>query len=629
MQVKTGRRTRANVKASDGKGTFKRMLKQFKPQLPIIIFVIVLSSISSIIYIIAPIFLRNFLDASFTFNANNESALFFMTLNQSNQYIVNLHWDYFFIQFGILVGLYSLSAILSLLCQWLSVKIGTDYSYNERKVIKDKIDRLPLSYFDKIPYGDTLSTGTNDVDNISRNLQSIIDQVFSSVILFAGTFIAMFVVEWRMALVALASLPLTILDVFFISKFSKTQFKSYRDQLGILNGKIEENYSGFKIIKLFSKETDTINNFNETNKIMTKNDKLSQFLSGIIYPSTNFINNLSYVGVAVVGGLINEPASMLVFFIFLRLFTLPFQQLGQIVNIIQSVLASQERIYNLLDEPESIPDDEDAIASEEMIKGNYLFDNVSFSYEASKPLIENMNLKINQGDMIAIVGPTGAGKTTLVNLLMRFYEINSGTISLDGVDIRHYKRNALRGAVGMVLQDTWLFKGTVRDNIKYGNPEASDEEMIEACREAHADHFIDTFSNGYDFMLNESGTNISQGQRQLLTIARAILSKPKILILDEATSSVDTRTEKAIQDALDEVMKGRTSFVIAHRLSTIKNAKNILVMNKGKIIESGTHEELLRKNGFYAELYNAQFLGTINDDNQNGTKPVDNIVLNS
>ncbi|MFA6667779.1 MAG: ATP-binding cassette domain-containing protein, partial [Bacilli bacterium] len=461
----------------------------------------------------------------------------------------------------------------------------------------------------------------------------------------------------------------------------------------------EEDYAGYMIIKLFNKEKDIEQDFDESNEKMAKADGNSQFLSGLIFPTTIFINNLAYVGVAVLAGIISDAGTMIVFFLFLRLFSSPFQQLGQIASTIQSVIASGERIYVLLDQKEEDPDKEKSITDESKIKGDFKFDNVFFQYSEDKPLIENWTLDVKAGDTVAIVGPTGAGKTTIVNLIMRFYEINSvhnkeevlneelhiineiaetlklpkkkledlkyddkqtldkaiekakleiqdyyikatanspkefvedmtvqtklnfivntvnnhlnnGSIKLDGVSTEDYTRNCLRGSIGMVLQDTWLFKGTIKDNLLYGDENATDEDIKKACDEAHISHFIETLPGGYDFMLNEDGNNVSQGQRQLLTIARAIISKPKILILDEATSSVDTRTEQQIQDALDNIMKNRTSFVIAHRLSTIKNAKLIIVMKKGHIVETGNHKELLAKNGFYAELYNSQFTGS-------------------
>ena len=532
-----------------------------------------------------------------------------MFIRNEFELTVSIKWDVFLSNFGLLLGLYAIAAILSWLSEFTAVSVSARYSYDMRVKIQDKLDRLPLSYFDRVPYGDTLSIGTNDVDNISRNLQSIITQIFSGITLFFGSLIAMLVIDWRIALVAFASLPLSFIFIILISVFSGKLFTKYRKDLGELNGKIEETYAGYKIIKLFNKEEDVEESFNKTNVSMERSDRFSQFLSGLIFPTTFFVNNLCYVGIAVVAGIVSSAGTMISFFLYLNLFTRPLQQIGQIANIIQSVVASGERIYSLLEEQEEIPEASNAISNEDNIKGTFDFEHVDFSYSPDKPLIEDMNLHVNNGDMIAIVGPTGAGKTTLVNLIMRFYEINNGTIKLDGVSTKGYTKNCLRGSIGMVLQETWLFKGTIKENLLYGNQDATNEEIIQACKDAHIHHFIETLPGGYNYMLNEDGNNISQGQRQLLTIARAILSKPKILILDEATSSVDTRTEQLIQDALDNIMKGRTSFVIAHRLSTIKNAKTIIVMKKGHIVETGNHQELLAKNGFYAELYNSQFSG--------------------
>lgn len=696
------RHTPSLNKPKKSKATFKRMVRDFKPELPLIIAIIVLSILSSIFLILGPLQMNTFFQ--------NIGELHYSSEDDA---ILRLNWGYLLTNFGIMLGYYLASALIAWLADWLAVNVSSKFAFDERQKIKLKIDKLPLSYFDRVPYGQTLNNGTNDVDNISRNLQNIITQLFSGVTMFLGSVIAMFIVSPIMAAVTLCSLPIIIAIVALIGSFSQKQFKNYRGELSQLNGLIEENYAGYKIIKLFSKEKHTIDTFNKTNDKMTKADRLSQFLSGLIFPTTNFVNNLAFVAIAVTAGLLGVAGEMVVFFSLLRLFTSPFQQVGQIINVIQSVLASQEKIYNLLDEKEEEADVIDAIDDEEVIKGQYSFNDVAFSYSKEKPLISHMNLNVKQGDSIAIVGPTGAGKTTIVNLLMRFYEINTiknqeqlitteldilnemnsllnvpaiskdkltvqsdlpikeqtanainyvktyydellrshanelavnsnlqkkldfiidnidyrlnnGAITLDGNDLCNYTRKTLRGAVGMVLQDTWLFNGTIRDNVKYGNPEATDEEMIAACREAHVYHFIQTLPDGFDFVLNEEGGNISQGQKQLLTIARAILSKPKILILDEATSSVDTRTEKAIQDAMNKIMVNRTSFVIAHRLSTIKNAKLILVMQKGHIIEQGTHEELLAKKGFYEELYNAQFLGTLDNDSQE-----DKTVLNS
>lgn len=589
--------------------TLKKMLKDFKKEYVLLVIVIILSILSAVLSILSPLVLQNLLNSASLSNGSSSSALFEVLVNQDGMQYVQINWPFFFSRFGLMFGLYVLSAFLTFLAEFITVSISARFSYDMRERVKAKLDRLPLSYFDKVPYGDTLSIGTNDVDNISRNLQTIIVQTCNSITLFVGTFIAMLVTKWQLALVAIVSLPFTILIVILVSKFSQKQFRIYRKELGDLNGQVEEDYAGYLIIKLFNKQQDSINEFEVTNAKMSNSDKISQFLSGLIFPTTNFINNLAYVGIAVAGGLLQDPGAMITFFIFLNMFSRPFQQIGQIVNIIQSVVASGERIYELLEEKEFEPDPVNAIDTDENILGKFEFNNVYFSYVPEKPLIQNFNLKINAGDTVAIVGPTGAGKTTLVNLIMRFYEINEGTIKLDGVDTKDYTRNILRGSIGMVLQDTWLFRGTIRENLLYGDENATFEDIKAACKQAHIDHFIETLPGKYDFVLNEDGTNISQGQRQLLTIARAIISKPKIMILDEATSSVDTRTEQQIQDALDNIMQNKTSFIIAHRLSTIKNAKLIIVMKKGNIVETGNHKELLARNGFYAELYNSQFIG--------------------
>ncbi len=597
-----GGNNRSAEKAQNFGKTFKRMIKEFKAEYVLFIIVIILAALSSVFTILGPVILQRFLTA--VENVGGEGGLFTLVGNT-----LKMNWDTFFIYFGVLASIYIVSAFLIWISEFLTVSIANRYAFKMRSDIKSKLDRLPLSYFDKVPYGDTLSVGTNDVDNIARNLQSIVVQTCQGLTLFFGTLIAMLVTKWQLALVALCSLPLTLLIVWLVSRNSQKQFVNYRYELGEINGKIEENYAGYLIIKLFNKQKDIEEDFGVTNNKLSTADRNSQFLSGLIFPTTNFINNLAYVGIAVVGGIIQDTASMVSFFIFLNLFNRPFQQIGQIINVIQSVVASGERIYSLLDEEEFSKDPVDAFHDEEKIQGSFVFDNVSFAYSPDKPLIDNFNLKVNQGDTIAIVGPTGAGKTTIVNLIMRFYEINGGHIYLDGIDTKNYKRATLRRSIGMVLQDTWLFRGTIKENLLYGDENATMQDIENACKEAHIDHFINTLPGKYDFVLNEDGTNISQGQRQLLTIARAIISKPKIMILDEATSSVDTRTEQLIQDALNHIMKNRTSFIIAHRLSTIKNAKLIIVMKKGHIVETGNHEELLAKKGFYYELYNSQFAG--------------------
>ena len=597
-----GGNNRSAEKAQNFGKTFKRMIKEFKAEYVLFIIVIILAALSSVFTILGPVVLQRFLTA--VENVGGEGGLFTLVGNT-----LKMNWDTFFTYFGVLASIYIVSAFLIWISEFLTVSIANRYAFKMRSDIKSKLDRLPLSYFDKVPYGDTLSIGTNDVDNIARNLQSIVVQTCQGLTLFLGTLIAMLVTKWQLALVALCSLPLTLLIVWLVSRNSQKQFVNYRYELGEINGKIEENYAGYLVIKLFNKQKDIEEDFGVTNNKLSTADRNSQFLSGLIFPTTNFINNLAYVGIAVVGGIIQDTASMVSFFIFLNLFNRPFQQIGQIINVIQSVVASGERIYSLLDEEEFSKDPVDAFHNEKKIQGSFVFDNVSFAYSPDKPLIDNFNLKVNQGDTIAIVGPTGAGKTTIVNLIMRFYEINGGHIYLDGIDTKNYKRATLRRSIGMVLQDTWLFRGTIKENLLYGDENATMQDIENACKEAHIDHFINTLPGKYDFVLNEDGTNISQGQRQLLTIARAIISKPKIMILDEATSSVDTRTEQLIQDALNHIMKNRTSFIIAHRLSTIKNAKLIIVMKKGHIVETGNHEELLAKKGFYYELYNSQFAG--------------------
>jgi ATP-binding cassette subfamily B protein len=527
-----------------------------------------------------------------------------------NNDLVEVLWNELFMRFGFIALFYATASIFNYLSELFLIPITATYSFNLRKQFQAKIDRLPLSFFDGQTYGEILSKGTNDIDAISRSLQSILTGVLSSAFLFVGSLSLMFYVSWELTLVALGVLPISLLITILIGKNSQARFKSYYAKLGNLNSVIEETYSGYKVIKLFNKEQELVNKFEGINADLANADRMSQFYSGIIFPAINFVNNLGFVGIAVVGGLINNVGNMVIFFVLVSLFQSPFQQLSQISNIIQSSIAAAERVYKIMDEKELTPDKIDAITTNKNIKGKVSFKNVSFAYKPEQPLFENLNLEVNPGDAIAIVGPTGAGKTTIVNLIMRFYEISQGQILIDGVNIQDYAYQALRTAIGMVLQDTWLFKGTIKENIRYGKLNATDADVEQAAKASSAHFFITTLPGGYDFELNEEGSNISQGQRQLITIARALLSQPKILILDEATSSVDTRTEAAIQEAMVLLMKGRTSFVIAHRLSTIKSAKLILVMRQGKIVESGNHLDLLKLNGFYAELYNAQFTGT-------------------
>ena len=590
-------------KPKDMKGTVRRMAGDFKPQSKQLIAVFVLCLISALVSVATPIMLGAVL--------NDIPSIFQVSNIEDKTIITSVNWPYVYQVFGILLGLYLGSALCGWGGTWIIEKVIAVWIYQQREKLKAKLDRLPLSYFDANASGDILARCTNDLDNIGRNFASVYKAICSSVVLFVGGIIAMFIQNWALSLVVLSTMPITLIVVILIAKRSRKQFQIYRKHYGVLESHIEEDYSGQKILKLFGQEERSLQVFDEVNEVMTEADRKSQWISGFIYPTMRFVYNFGFVAVSVVAGLIDGSnfGDLVAFIMFLNILQSPFQQLGQLAATIQSMAAAAERTYALLDVQEQEPDKEDAFRDVDAIQGRIDFESVAFSYVPEKPLIEDMNIHVEPGEMVALVGPTGAGKTTIVNLLMRFYEVNGGSIKLDGRDIRDYERAALRQSMGMVLQDTWLFSGTIMENIRYGRLLATDEEVIAAAKAAHADHFISTLPGGYDFELNEDGTNISQGQRQLLTIARAIVSQPKIMILDEATSSVDTRTEKAIQDAMEDVMKGRTSFVIAHRLSTIKNAKLILVMNKGKLIEQGTHEELLKKGGFYADLYNAQFLG--------------------
>ncbi len=594
-----------NDKPKNIKATLKRLIGDFRPLIPRLIFVAVIIVFSVVFTILSPLYIRNILNDLIA-----DPTVFFSVSNDA----IVLDLPSLIARFSIIIVFYFFSHLLTWLSEYLLIPISNQYSFNLRQQFQAKLDRLPLAFFDKQTYGEILSRGTNDVDSISRSLQNILASIIGSFFLFFGTLVMMFITSWQLTLVALGILPFSLFITIFIAKNSQKRFKAYYSKLGKLNGLIEENYSGYKIVKLFNKEPETIKQFNLINNDLAKADRMSQFYSGIIFPAINFINNLGFVGIAVIGGLIQNIGNMVAFFILVSLFQRPFQQLGQISNIIQSSVAAAERVYRIMDEEELTPDQANSITNNKLVQGNIEFKDVDFSYKDDAPLFTKLNLKVNKGDTIAIVGPTGAGKTTLVNLIMRFYEVKGGSIILDGHNIKSYTYSALRSSVGMVLQDTWLFGGTIKDNIRYGNEFASDEEVIQAAQSALAHFFITTLPGGYDFVLNEDGTNISQGQRQLITIARAILSKPKLLILDEATSSVDTRTESSIQEAMTTLMKGRTSFVIAHRLSTIKNAKMILVMKHGKIVETGTHTELLSQQGFYAELYNAQFSGTVSSE---------------
>ena len=586
---------------------FRNLLSEFKAYRPQLLIILILLIVSNLAAIFVPLHLRTIM-SSFAETGSRAGYYFIDILNPS----LGLNWTKLFIDFGVILGLILTSAILTTIAQLIAIKISGKYAYVLRNKVRDKIDALPLSYFDKHPYGELLSVGTNDVDAIAQSLNQVVVTIVSSITMFIGVLIAMFIVNWRLALVALTTLPLSVIVTIIVTKNSQKQFVTLQKKTGKLEGIVEENFAGLQVVQLFNQQAKQFDLFKETNDSMASSNFWSQWLSSFIFPSMRFISNLGFVGVLIVAGVTNDIISLAPFLIFLNNFSQPFFNIGQISNTIQTTLAGAERVFGLLAEKEEQKDSPVAVNTNDNIQGEFNFSGVDFSYSPDKELIKDMNLHVEPGDTIAIVGPTGAGKTTLVNLIMRFYEIGAGSITLDGIDIRDYSRSALRRSVGMVLQDTWLFNGSIKNNIRYGNRDASDEEVIAAAKAAKAHHFITTLPGAYDFVLNEDGTNISQGQRQLITIARAIISKPKILILDEATSSVDTRTEFAIQTVMDEIMQNRTTFIIAHRLSTIRNAKKILVMNKGHIIEMGNHHELLAKDGFYASLYNAQFLGIDN-----------------
>lgn len=509
-----------------------------------------------------------------------------------------------------LIFLYVLSAFFSYIQQYIMASVAQKTVLKMRNDVDNKLSKLPLKYFDSRTYGEILSRVTNDIDTVANTLQQSLTQLITSVVTIIGIIIMMLTISPLLTLVTLITLPLSVMVTTFIAKHSQKYFAEQQKDIGELNGYVEEMYTGHKIIKVFNREEKCIKKFKDINdKLYTVGWK-AQFISGIIMPMLNFINNIGYVIICVIGGILVtkrsiELGDIQAFIQYSKQFGQPIVQTANIFNILQSTVAAAERVFEILDEEEELDIERNTIISNP--KGEVIFKNVKFGYKENETLIDDMNIHVKPGQTIAIVGPTGAGKTTIVNLLMRFYEIQSGKISIDGINIKNLRREDLHRMIGMVLQDTWLFSGSIKNNIAYGNKDASELDIIKAAKLAHIDHFIRTLPNGYDTVLNEDASNVSQGEKQLLTIARALLADPTILILDEATSSVDTRTEIQIQKAMVNLMKGRTSFVIAHRLSTIKDADSILVMNHGKVIEQGTHNELLIKNGFYADLYNSQF----------------------
>lgn len=588
-------------KAKDFKGTMKKLMGYLRPFLPTFVIVIIFAIGSSVFSIVGPKILGKATTKIFEGLVNKVSGA------------ANTGIDFGYIQniVLLLIVIYGISAIFSFIQGFIISGVAQKVSYNLRKELSQKIDRLPLKYFDTKTHGEVISRVTNDIDTVSQSLNQSMSQIITSVITLIGTFIMMLSISWLMTLVSIIILPLSILFISAIMKKSQKHFKQQQVYLGHVNGHVEEIYSGHVIMKAFNGEKKAVDEFDKLNDKLYESAWKSQFLSGLIMPIMSFIGNLGYVLVSILGGWLAikktiEVGDILSFIQYVRQFTQPITQLAQISNVFQSTAAASERVFEFLEEEEEIPETATPVSTQD-IAGEVAFLDVHFGYQPEKIIINDFTTVIKPGQRVAIVGPTGAGKTTIVKLLMRFYEINTGTISIDGNDIKNFKRDELRGLFGMVLQDTWLFNGTIMENIRYGRLGASDEEVIAASKSAHAHHFIKTLPGGYSMELNEEASNISQGQKQLLTIARAILADPKILILDEATSSVDTRTEVLIQEAMEHLMQNRTSFIIAHRLSTIRGADIILVMKDGDIIEQGKHEELLGANGFYASLYYSQF----------------------
>ncbi|GGA57118.1 hypothetical protein GCM10007416_32930 [Kroppenstedtia guangzhouensis] len=598
-------------KAKDFRGTMKRLIRYLKPYRFRLLAVLVTAVLGTVFAIVSPKLL------------GNATTILFEGMMKKLKGAPNAAVDFDAILQILLMlgGLYVMSAAFSYIQQLIMAKVAQKTVYHLRKDLNEKLSRLPLQFYDSHTHGEILSRVINDVDNISNTLQQSLTQLITAVVTLAGVVVMMLTISPLMTGIVILTLPLSFLVTTVIASRSQRYFMGQQKALGELNGHVEEMYTGHQIVKAFGREERSISNFNKINRKLYDSGWKAQFISGVIMPLMTLINNIGYVLICVVGGVLVTHRAIQIgdiqaFIQYARQFSQPITQTANIANIIQSTIASAERVFEILDEEEEVPE----TAQPRIIsspKGDVQFRDVKFSYKKDVPLIENMNIDIKKGQTIAIVGPTGAGKTTLINLLMRFYEIDDGKITVDGIDLRDLQRGNLRSLFGIVLQDTWLFHGTIRENIAYGRQDATEEEIIQAAKAAHADHFIRTLPEGYDTILNEEASNISQGQKQLLTIARAILADPVILILDEATSSVDTRTEVHIQTAMHELMKGRTSFVIAHRLSTVRSADRILVMNEGRVIEQGTHEELLAEWGFYADLYNSQFSGDIPHDKKN------------
>ncbi len=608
-------------KAKDFGGTLRRLLSYFYPERYLLFIVIGSAVIGMIFTIVGPKILGL---ATTKLFENLISSYIVQVQNYTNPLhaspVPGIEFGYIGKIMLFLLGLYILSSLFIFIQQYLMAGIAQRTIYKMRKQVDEKLSRVPLKYFDGRTHGEILSRAVNDMDNISSTLQQSVTQFITSLVQIIGVLIMMLSISWWLTIIVIVTLPMSGFIVTALAKRSQNFFRGQQKSLGELNGHVEEIFSGHKIVKAFGHEEKAIRQFDKLNNELYEAGWKAQFISGILMPLMRFVGNIAYVFVAVGGGVMVTQGTIKIgdvqaFIQYSSQFNQPIAMLANIANVIQSAIASAERVFELLDEEEQIPE---AIQPEIIKKprGAVEFRHVKFGYSDDKMLMNDMNFKVDPGHMIAIVGPTGAGKTTLVNLLMRFYEVQGGQILIDGVDITRMRRGDLRRIFGMVLQDTWLFHGTLRDNIAYGREDANEEQIMKASKEAYADNFIRTLPSGYEMVLNEDATNISQGQKQLLTIARALLADPGILILDEATSSVDTRTEQMIQGAMTKLMKGRTSFVIAHRLSTIRDADLILVMNHGTIIEKGTHEELLGSHGFYADLYNSQFKGHVIDSEQ-------------